>query len=86
MAVKLYIARDYSEEGFWQAWAQHTADWGEPDLVYSDKGSQLVSAAGGLDPDDEEDKVDWATVSWKTRGLRLHRIYNNTKGNLLHAK
>ena len=64
-AVKLYIARDYSEEGFLQAWAQHTADWEEPDLVYSDNGRQLVSAAGELDPDDEEDEVDWATVSRK---------------------
>ena len=43
-----------------------TADWGEPDLVYSDKGSQLVSGAGGLGPEDEQDEVDWATVSRKS--------------------
>jgi hypothetical protein len=46
-AVKLYICRDYSEEGFLQAWRQHMCDWGEPSLVYSDRGTQLVSAAGG---------------------------------------
>ena len=26
-AVKLYLSRDYSEEGFLQAWAQHILDW-----------------------------------------------------------
>ena len=65
-AVKLYLSRDYSEEGFLQAWTQHISDWGEPDLVYSDRGSQLISAAGGLDPGDAEDDVDWSTVSRKT--------------------
>ena len=65
-AVKLYLSRDYSEEGFLQTWAQHISDWGEPDLVYSDRGSQLISAAGGLDPGDIEDEVDWSTVSRKT--------------------
>ena len=65
-AVKLYLCRDYSEEGFLQAWRQHTSDWGEPALVYSDRGSQLVSTAGGLDPEDEEDEMDWAKVSRKT--------------------
>ena len=44
-AVKLY-----SESGFMQVWDQHTSDWGTPALVYSDRGSQLVSSAGGLDP------------------------------------
>ena len=49
-AVKLYLARDYSEAGFLKAWAQHVADWGDPHLVYSDQGNQLVAAAGGIDP------------------------------------
>ena len=65
-AVKLYLNRDYREDGFFQAWRQHTSDWGEPDLVYSYRGSQLVSMAGGLDPEDEEDEVDWARISMKT--------------------
>ena len=26
-AVKLYLARDYSEAGFLEAWAQHVADY-----------------------------------------------------------
>ena len=51
-AVKLYLYRDYSEEGFLQTWRQHVCDWGEPSLVYSDRGNQLVGAAGGLDPKD----------------------------------
>ena len=41
-------------------------DWGEPSLVYSDRGTQLVSAAGGLDPSDKEDTVDWGKVEQKT--------------------
>ena len=56
--VKLYLCRDYSEEGFLQAWSQHTSDWGEPALVYSDQGSQLVSTIEGLDPEDEDDEMD----------------------------
>ena len=65
-AVKLYLSRDYSEEGFMQVWSQHTSDLGKPDLVYSDRGSQLVSAAGGLDPLEDEDEVDWQEVGIKT--------------------
>ena len=65
-AVKLYIAKDYSTDGFLQVWSQHRSDWGDPDLVYSDRGSQLVSAAGGLDPQDEEDPVNWQEVGEKT--------------------
>ena len=47
-------------------WSQHTSYMGTPDLVYSDRGSQLVSAAGGLDPLDEDDEVDWQEVGMKT--------------------
>ena len=65
-AVKLYVCRDYSEEGFMQAWRQHVADWGEPASVHSDRGSQLVSAAGGLDPVEDEDTMDWDVLSKKT--------------------
>ena len=56
-AVKLYISKDYSEAGFLQAWSQHRSDCGDPDLVYSDRGTQLVSGTGGLDLDDE--KTQW---------------------------
>ena len=65
-AVKLYLSRDYSEEGFLQVWSQHISDMGKPDLVYSDRGSQLVSAAGGLDPLEEDDEVDWQEIGMKT--------------------
>ena len=65
-AIKLCVARDYSESGFMQVWDQHTSNWGTPALVYSDRGSQLVSSAGGLDPMEEEDQVDWAKLGRKT--------------------
>ena len=65
-AIKLYLCRDYSEEEFLQAWRHHMCDWGHPSLVYSDRGTQLVSAAGGLDPKDKEDTVDWGKVGKKT--------------------
>ena len=55
-AVKLYISKDYLEEGFLQAWSQHRSDWGNADLVYSDRGTQLVSAAGA-----------WIRVTKKTQ-------------------
>jgi hypothetical protein len=66
-AVKLYIAKDYSTEGFMETWQQHDSDWCRPWIVYSDRGTQLVSAAGGLDPTDEEDELDWAEIGQKTR-------------------
>ena len=65
-ATRLYLAKDYSAEGFLQTWHQHVADCGKPSMVYSDRGSQLVSAAGGLDPSDEEDIVNWEVVGHKT--------------------
>ena len=65
-AVKLYITKDYSEAGFLQAWSQHISDWAKPHLVYSDRGTQLVAAAGGIDPRDDEDTLDWASISHKT--------------------
>ena len=68
-ACKLYLSRDYSAEGFLQAWAQHISDMGKPRLVYSDRGTQLVSAAGGLDPFDEEDVLDWEKMGQDT-GVR----------------
>ena len=49
-AVKLYLARDNSEDDFLQAWAQHVADLGDPHLVYSFRGSQLDAEAGGSEP------------------------------------
>ena len=42
------------------------SDMGKPDLVYSDMGSQLVLAAGGLDPLEEDDEVDWQEIGVKT--------------------
>ena len=65
-AVKLYLCRDYSEEGFMQAWRRHVCNWGEPVLVYSDRGSQLVSAAGGLDPSEPEDSMNWGEIERRT--------------------
>ena len=65
-AVKLYKGRDYSEEWFLHAWRQQVCDWGEPSLVYSDRGTQLVSGAACLDPKDIEDTVDWGKVERKT--------------------
>jgi hypothetical protein len=41
-------------------------DWGGPSLVYSDRGTQLVSVTSGLYPKDIEDTVDWGQVSRKT--------------------
>ena len=68
-AVKLYAVRDYSQEGFLQAWNQHIADWGKPAMVYSDRGSQLVAAAGGMDPSTEEDELDWEALG-RTTGVK----------------
>ena len=50
-------------------WAQHLGNWGDPHLFYSDRGIQLVAAAGGINPRDDEDCPDWASISHKT-GLK----------------
>ena len=43
-----------------------TCDCGEPSLVYSDRGTQLISAAGGLDPTDIENELDWGKLGMQT--------------------
>ena len=34
--------------------------------MYSDRGTQLISAAGGLDPTDIEDELDWGKLGRQT--------------------
>jgi hypothetical protein len=38
-------------------------------MVYSDRGNQLVAAAGGMDPLTEEDSLDWEALE-STTGVK----------------
>ena len=48
-ALKLYLVAGYSTEDFMLAWAEFESECGIPKKVHSDRGSQLVSAAEGID-------------------------------------
>ena len=69
-AVKLYLVRGYSTEDFLLAWAWHTSDWGVPLTVYTDNGTQLVSA--GQKICEKEASLDWEKIAagqgitWRT--------------------
>ena len=63
-AVKAYLIPGYSTEDFFIAWTEIIADCGVPRKVHSDRGSQLVSAAGKL----ESLSFDWEEISRKSGG------------------
>ena len=63
-AVKAYLIPGYSTEDFFIAWTEIISDCGVPRKVHSDRGSQLVSAAGKL----ESLSFDWDEISNKSGG------------------
>ena len=63
-AAKLYLVRGYSTEYLTFAQTWHTADWGVPLTVYTDKGMQLVQV--GQEQDYDQDAVKtMASEDWK---------------------
>ena len=48
-AVKLFLSCGYSTEDFLLSYEQFVSDHGTPVTVHSDRGSQLVSAAGEVE-------------------------------------
>ena len=68
-ALKLYLTAGYSTEDFLVAWSEFQADCGIPRRVHSDRGSQLVSAASGIEgPDYDWDKICSSSkgqIQWK---------------------
>ena len=60
------------------SWALHTADWGIPLTVYTNKGTQLVSAGPMIG--NKEESLDWAKIvvsqgiTWRTcpAGAQFH--------------
>ena len=63
-AVKIYIAPGYSTKDFLLAWECLEAECGIPRRVHSDRGSQLISAAGEI----ENIEFDWDTISGHSKG------------------
>ena len=58
-ALRIYLAPGYSTEDFLLAWTEVISDCGVPRRVHSDRGSQLVSAAGNIESPD----YDWEAIS-----------------------
>ena len=64
---------------------QVIGEWGYPDLVYSDSGSQLISTAGRLDPLEDGDEVDWEKLG-QTTGIKWLLGLSNPSGGRGSAK
>ena len=63
-AIKIYLAPGYGTADFLLAWWEVIADCGVPRRVHSDRGSQLVSAAGVV----EGPNYDWDEICGQTGG------------------
>ena len=63
-AVKINLAPGYSTEDFLIAWRNLESDCRIPRKVHSDRGSQLVSAAGEIDVPD----FNWDIISKESKG------------------
>ena len=63
-ALKVYLAPGYSTEDFLLSWTEFVSDCGVPRRVHSDRGTQLVSAAGNIDSPD----YDWDAISKESGG------------------
>ena len=63
-AIKIYMAPGYSTTDFLLAWKEFTADYGVPRRVHSDRGTQLISAAGEVDGPG----YDWVEICGKAGG------------------
>ena len=66
-AVKIYLAGGLHTEDFLLAWDSFVADHGQPAVAYSDRGSNLTSAAreGG---DTEVPDYDWDSIARRGQG------------------
>ena len=63
-ALKIYLAAGYASKDFMLAWKEFKSECGVPRRVHSDKGSQLVSAAGDMDMPE----YDWDQISVENKG------------------
>jgi hypothetical protein len=63
-ALKIYLAPGYSTADFLLAWTEFESDCGIPRRVHSDRGSQIVSAAGQVEGPD----YDWEQISRQSKG------------------
>ena len=73
-AVKIYIAGGLSTSDFLLVWDEFVADHGQPAIAYSDRGTNLVSAAK------ENKSVDMPNYEWDkivetTRGKTEWRFH-----------
>ena len=70
-ALRIYLAPGYSTADFLLAWTEVISDCGVPRRVHSDRGSQLVSAAGNIESPD----YDWDAISKQGGGRTQWTFY-----------
>ena len=64
-ALKVYLSPGYGTDNFLLAWTEFIAECGVPRHVHSDRGTQLVSAAGELENLD----YDWESIAGQNSGV-----------------
>ena len=74
------VCSNYGAEAFIQQWNHFTAVRGHPRIVWSDRGSQLCSAANYIDWSKKEDPARWA---WKK--VQAATANNHTQWKFVQA-
>ena len=75
-AVKIYMAGGLNTEDFLLVWDSFVADFGQPLVVYSDRGTNLVSAAKeGGDKLGDLPRYDWDRIENYNRGKTVWEFH-----------
>ena len=69
-AMKIYLVPGYSTQDFLVSWAEFESECGIPRRVHSDRGSQLVSAAGTI----EAPEYNWDVISNSSQGQTVWKF------------
>ena len=75
-AVKIYMAGGLNTEDFLLVWDSFVADFGQPLVAYSDRGTNLISAAKeGGDKGGDLLKYDWDSIESYNRGKTVWEFH-----------
>ena len=75
-AVKIYLAGGLNTEDFLLVWDSFVADYGQPMVAYSDRGTNLVSAAKeGGDKGGDLPKYDWGRIEDYNKGKTVWEFH-----------
>ena len=75
-AVKIYLAGGLNTEDYLLVWDSFVADYGQPMVAYSDRGTNLVSAAKeGGDKGGDLPKYDWDRIEDYNKGKTVWEFH-----------